>query len=86
VLTIGGSVLFDLLLEPAAIALGYWQWQNNQIPLQNYLSWGALAAIAAMLYQAMKCHHEERLPAYYLLLMLNYFAILSFVLSRLQPD
>lgn len=32
-------VLFDVVMEPAAIALGYWSWSGNVVPLQNYLAW-----------------------------------------------
>jgi len=35
---------FDWLLEPVAIALGYWVWHGPTIPLQNYLAWGLIAA------------------------------------------
>ena len=37
-----GSLLmvgFDLLLEPAAQHLGYWQWNGGSVPLRNYLVW-----------------------------------------------
>ncbi len=32
-------VLFDAVMEPAATRLGYWTWQNDTIPLQNYAAW-----------------------------------------------
>jgi len=35
-------LLFDIILEPAAIKLDYWQWEGSQIPLQNYLAWFCL--------------------------------------------
>jgi putative membrane protein len=41
-------VLFDWIMEPAAIKLGYWSWQNGEIPWQNYLAW----FLFAMLYAA----------------------------------
>jgi len=31
--------MFDLIMEPVAVKLGYWQWENNTIPLYNYLCW-----------------------------------------------
>lgn len=30
---------FDYLMEPAAVKLGYWSWQNDLIPIRNYASW-----------------------------------------------
>ncbi|MBN1541736.1 carotenoid biosynthesis protein, partial [candidate division KSB1 bacterium] len=35
-------VAFDLLMEPAAVHLGYWSWQGDFVPLQNYIAWGVL--------------------------------------------
>ncbi|MGD9487366.1 MAG: carotenoid biosynthesis protein [Calditrichaceae bacterium] len=32
-------VVFDFLMEPAAIKLGYWEWKDSMIPVWNYLSW-----------------------------------------------
>ncbi|MBB6001772.1 carotenoid biosynthesis protein [Arcicella rosea] len=29
----------DLLIEPVAIRLDFWQWSFNKIPLQNYFGW-----------------------------------------------
>lgn len=38
---------FDVLLEPVAVRLNYWVWDGGAIPLQNYLAWGVIAAVAA---------------------------------------
>ena len=38
-------VVFDLFMEPAAAKLGYWTWENENIPLQNYLAWFAFGFI-----------------------------------------
>jgi putative membrane protein len=32
-------VLFDVVMEPAAVRLKYWIWENDHIPLQNYAAW-----------------------------------------------
>jgi len=37
-----GCILFDIVLEPVAIKLGYWVWHDGTIPLQNYLAWGII--------------------------------------------
>ena len=37
--------LLDLLIEPVAIALNFWSWENNTIPLQNYFGWFVTALI-----------------------------------------
>ena len=32
-------VVFDFVMEPAAVKLRYWTWQDGIIPLQNYIAW-----------------------------------------------
>ncbi len=32
-------LIFDILLEPVAQKLDFWQWENGIIPLQNYTAW-----------------------------------------------
>ena len=78
-IVLGASALtvgFDLVLEPTAIGLDYWRWENNTVPSQNYLAWGGLSLINGILYMALKCRHSESLPAYFFVLMLLYFALL----------
>jgi len=38
-------VLLDLLIEPVAIKLDFWQWSSDNIPLQNYLGWFLLSVL-----------------------------------------
>jgi putative membrane protein len=40
-------VAFDFVLEEAAIELNYWSWENNQVPIQNYLAWYILGFLFA---------------------------------------
>jgi putative membrane protein len=36
---------YDLVLEPIATYTDMWHWQNNIIPLQNYIAWFVVAVI-----------------------------------------
>jgi len=45
---IGGATVatcFDFILEPVAVKLHFWSWENGQIPLLNYLCWFIISAI-----------------------------------------
>ncbi|MGH1366174.1 MAG: carotenoid biosynthesis protein [Calditrichia bacterium] len=42
-------VLFDIVMEPAAVALGYWNWFNQPIPIQNYAAWFAIGFVLAFI-------------------------------------
>ena len=35
----------DYIVEPVAMKLGFWSWENNVIPLQNYVMWFATSAV-----------------------------------------
>ncbi|MBI1184122.1 carotenoid biosynthesis protein [bacterium] len=39
----GLMVLIDLIMEPVAMAFDFWQWQQNHIPIQNYVAWFVIA-------------------------------------------
>lgn len=34
-----GMVLLDLIIEPVAMTRGFWTWEGDSIPLQNYAGW-----------------------------------------------
>ncbi len=40
-------VVFDLLMEPAAVALDYWTW-GGAPPVQNYIAWFVLGTLFAL--------------------------------------
>ena len=31
--------ILDVLIEPVAMELNFWSWENNIVPLQNYIAW-----------------------------------------------
>lgn len=48
-----GSVLmvsFDFVMEPTAIALSYWKWDDEKIPLYNFFTWFIISFIAMFIY------------------------------------
>ncbi len=58
-------VVYDFALEPVAIGLNYWQWTGGHIPLQNYVAWFSIAAVAAWVYRRLGLTAETRLPEWY---------------------
>jgi len=41
-------VVFDWIMEPLAIRLGYWTWIGGAIPLRNYVAWFLIAYGASL--------------------------------------
>jgi putative membrane protein len=44
-------VALDLLIEPVAIRLDYWQWTNNIIPFKNYYCWFLVSALLLFVFE-----------------------------------
>ncbi len=75
-------VLFDLFMEPAAVALDYWQWQGGTVPLQNYAAWfviGFLLAYTGLRLGVLQAEFSN-LPRHAYLAQLLYFTVVN--LSR----
>lgn len=47
-------LLFDLALEPMAIALEYWNWGGDVVPVQNYLVWFVIGVVSTFI--GLKTH------------------------------
>ena len=74
------SVLFDIILEPVAISLGYWQWSTLSPPLSNYYSWFIIVFILTLLYGKLKADVISPLPRFYLFVQTVFFLSLNVVL------
>ena len=70
-------LVFDLLLEPVAIKLGYWVWNNHNPPIKNYLSWLIIGAVG------MKISKKFELPNSYFLQAVLAIQLLFFLSFRL---
>lgn len=73
-------VLYDLLLEPVAISLGYWSWEGLGIPLQNYMAWWILSALFIALWIIMDIRIKNRLAPALFIIHLAFLLVLNFTL------
>jgi len=72
------AVLFDIMLEPAALKLGYWKWNYGLIPLANYYAWFGISLLAAFLYDIFKIKTNEKLSETYFMVQLIFLILLYF--------
>jgi putative membrane protein len=72
-LTGAAAVIFDLVLEPVAVGLGYWSWQGGTIPLQNYGAWFLIAAAAGWAYRKGGLQLSSTIPAGYVMIQFAFF-------------
>jgi putative membrane protein len=66
-------VLLDFLIEPVAIRLDFWHWQNEQIPFQNFQAWFLIAFILAFIFFKGKFLKTNSLASLLFLLQFLFF-------------
>ena len=47
-------VFLDVLIEPVAIQLDFWKWENNIIPLQNFIMWFIISFLIQLILSKLK--------------------------------
>ena len=68
----------DVLIEPVAIALGFWHWYGQPVPLQNYVAWYVCAAVfIAVLHYAWPNPRRNALAPVVFVAQILFFAILA---------
>ena len=72
--------LYDVAIEPVAIALDYWQWGGGVIPLQNYLAWGAVAFLISLPLRLLRLGYRSPILPVYFLAQLGFFVALGLAL------
>jgi uncharacterized membrane protein len=73
----GGMVILDVLIEPVAIVYGFWEWEAEHIPLQNYLAWFVIAFVLCWLFQKMIGNIKNKVAVALFILQFVFFAILG---------
>ncbi|MFZ1322406.1 MAG: carotenoid biosynthesis protein [Ignavibacteria bacterium] len=70
------AVIFDLVLEPVAIDLHYWNWVSGEIPLQNYLAWFIITFVISLFYCSLKTNIRNNYFIHYLIAQFVFFLLL----------
>jgi len=73
------ATAYDWVMEPVAVKLGYWQWQNGVIPMYNYLCWFIISLRIALLANKMKIT-ANNFSLWLFLVQLVFFILLRIVL------
>ena len=82
VLTAAAATGFDWIMEPVAIGLGYWSWDQGTIPLQNYAAWFAIALVASASHSLLGLRWRRATPAILVGAQLVFFGVLRVALFR----
>ena len=80
---IGGATIatcFDFILEPVAVKLQFWSWENGQIPLLNYICWFTISAILLGLKMYFKAIKFNAFATSLLIIQALFFLMLNLFL------
>lgn len=76
-LAAGIMVALDILIEPVAMQLDFWDWEGSVVPLQNYIAWYVVAAFLAFFYQRLPQRPVNQVAVFALVLQFLFFIILN---------
>ena len=74
------AVMFDWLMEPVAVKLGFWKW-NGEIPVYNYICWFVISLLLLALFHTCKFTKQNKFAVNLLLIQFLFFLILRTFLS-----
>jgi putative membrane protein len=74
------TVAFDIPLELVAIELDYWQWSGWYVPVQNYIAWGVVSMVAALVFMYMRPRVRSMLPWYYYCIQFSFFITIDLLI------
>jgi putative membrane protein len=73
-------LIYDIILEPVAIKLHMWQWENNTVPLQNYLAWFLISFVFLLLIEIANVKPQNPIAKRMLMVQLGFFFLLNIFL------
>lgn len=71
-------VFLDVMIEPVAINLDYWQWKGGHIPFQNYCMWFVVSILMSWLISFNRLKFNAKLGFGLLVSLILFFTIQSF--------
>lgn len=70
-------VLLDILIEPVAIKLDFWDWNNHIIPIQNYLGWFIFSFILLLIFNKFEFNKNNLITQTFYITQLVFFALIK---------
>lgn len=76
-------VFFDFVMEPVAMKIGMWQWDNNHVPAKNYLSWFLVSLVLFYFLVFFRAEFRNPVAWWLLLIQFCFFLFLNGLISIL---
>jgi putative membrane protein len=70
------AVLFDWIMEPVAMKLGFWQWQNSEIPLYNYVCWFVISLLLLFVARFFSFQRPNHFAVHLFIIQALFFMVL----------
>ncbi len=68
-------VMLDFFIEPVAVALDFWTWFGQPVPVRNYVGWWLVSASLFSLWYALPFQKNNRLAKWLLALQFLFFVV-----------
>jgi putative membrane protein len=75
------ATFFDWLMEPAAVQLGFWEWENEIIPLFNFVSWFGISFFISVVFACFRLSNSNRFAPILLVVQSIFFLFLRIFLK-----
>jgi bisanhydrobacterioruberin hydratase len=75
------ATLFDFVMEPVAIELGFWQWHTPEIPFLNYACWFIISFLIALFFHWIGVKKNNPFAVYLFFIQLLFFVFLALAIS-----
>ncbi len=69
------ALAFDIVMEPAAVELGFWEWHQGAIPFKNYVSWFFITFVFSAIAGRVKLDIPSKWAGEIVLAQFVFFAI-----------
>ncbi|MES2778098.1 MAG: carotenoid biosynthesis protein [Bacteroidota bacterium] len=70
------AVLFDWIIEPVAVRLGFWQWKDAVVPSFNYWCWFGISLLLLVIFRFLRFDKHNLFAVHLLLMQLMFFLLL----------
>ncbi len=73
-------VLFDIILEPVAMHLDYWQWEMDLVPNRNYVAWFLISLVSASFLSILKISPDSKILRAFFFIQAGFFLLFWLVI------
>tara|TARA_Y100000996_G_scaffold374329_1_gene324429 strand:+ start:7389 stop:8027 length:639 start_codon:yes stop_codon:yes gene_type:complete len=75
-------LILDLIMEPVAPILGYWEFSSGSAPLQNYIGWIFVSFPLHLLYHKLNIEKNNNFPNHLYSAQILFFVLLLLIFNQ----